>query len=66
MRMFALIVFSTTPIDSESISRKVCWTSENGANDASSITAITVSSKRTGTTMMLVGAASPRPEAIVM
>ena len=35
-------------------------------NDASSITAITWSSKRTGRTMMLTGPASPRPDAIAM
>ena len=64
--MFARIVFRTTPIDSESWSRNVCWTSVNRVNDASSITAITFSSNRTGRTMMLAGAASPRPEAILM
>ena len=64
--MFAVIVFRTTPIDSESCSRNACWISVNGSNEASSITAITVSSKRTGMTMMLVGAASPRPDAILM
>ena len=66
VRMFARIVFRTTPIDSESWSRNVCWTSVNGVNDASSSTAITFSSKRMGRTMMLVGAASPSPEAILM
>jgi hypothetical protein len=48
VREFALIVFRTTPIDSESWSRNVCWTSVNGVNAASSITAITVSSNKTG------------------
>ena len=30
VRMFAVIVFRTTPIDSESCSRNVCWISVNG------------------------------------
>ena len=66
MRMFASIVFRTTPIDSESWSRNACWISLNLVNEPSSITAITVSSKRTGRTMMLVGSASPRPDVILM
>ena len=66
VRVFALIVFRTTPIDSESWSRNVCWISVNGAKEASSITAITVSSNSTGKTMRLVGAASPRPDEILM
>ena len=38
----------------------------NGWNEASSMTALTSPSKRTGSTMMLSGGASPRPEVIWM
>ena len=61
-----MIVFRTTPIVSVSWSRNVWCTSLNGVNEASSITAITCSSKSTGSTMMFVGAASPSPEVILM
>ena len=64
--MFAWIVFSTTPIDSESCSRKVSCTGVKRLNEASSITAMTCSSNRTGMTMIVVGAASPSPDVILM
>ena len=64
--MFAPIMLSTTPIDSVSWSRKIWWMAPNGLNDASSITAFTSPSKRTGRTMMFSGGASPRPELIWM
>ena len=63
MRIVAWIVLMTMPIVSPSWSRKPRCTSVNGWNDASSITAITWSSKSTGMTTMLRGAASPSPEA---
>ena len=44
VRVFARIVFRTTPIVSPSCSRKVRWMSRNGSSAASSITAITRSS----------------------
>ena len=66
VRIVATIVFTTTPSVSDSCSRNVRCASENGMNDAISITAITWSSKRTGRTMMLTGSASPRPDAIAM
>ena len=64
VRMFASIVLSTMPIDSVSWSRNAWWIGLNASNDASSMTALTWPSKRTGSTMMLRGGASPRPEAI--
>ena len=66
VRMFALIVFSTTPIDSASCSRNASCTSVNSWNAASSTTAITWSSNRTGRTMMLRGGASPSADVIRM
>ena len=62
VRIVAWIVLMTIPIVSPSWSRKVRCTSVNGSNDASSTTAITWSSKRTGMTMTARGDASPRPE----
>ncbi len=64
--MLALIMFSTTPIDSVSWSRKTWWMALKGLNEASSITAFTSPSKRTGSTMMLSGGASPSPELMAM
>ena len=64
--MFAMIVFSTTPIDSLSCSRNARCTSVKRLNDASSITAITWSSNRTGRTITFTGAASPSPDVILM
>ena len=64
--MLAPIMFSTTPMLSVSWSRKIWWMALNGLNEASSITAFTSPSKRTGRTMMLNGAASPRPELMAM
>ncbi len=58
----ALIVFRTIPMLSTSWSRKSRWTEVKRLNEASSISAMTLPSKRTGTTTMLSGAASPRPE----
>jgi hypothetical protein len=62
--MFAWIVFRTTPIVSASCSRNVNWTGEKAWNAASSSTAITWSSNRTGITMMFRGVASPSADAI--
>jgi len=53
------------PTISESWSRKVWWIPENFSKEASSMTALTLSSKRTGRAMMLSGVASPRPELIL-
>ncbi len=64
VRMFAAIVLSTIPIDSISWSRKDWWVSENSPKVASSITALTSPSNSAGSTMMLSGGASPRPEEI--
>ena len=66
VRMFAWIVFSTTPIVSASCSMNVSCAGVKAWNAASSITAITSSSKRTGITMMLRGTASPSADAIRM
>ncbi len=52
VRMFALIMLSTTPMLSISWSRKIWWIALNGWNEASSITAFTSPSKSTGSTMM--------------
>src|SRR6266545_3623309 len=60
--MFAWIVLSTTPMDSESCSRNACCTGVKRWNEASSTTAITWSSKRTGRTITFTGEPSPRPE----
>jgi len=63
-RVFARIVFSTMPIDSMSWSRNIWWVALKRSKEASSMTACTPPSKRTGSTMMLSGGASPRPEEI--
>ena len=62
--MFASMVFRTIPIDSVSWSRKSWWMVEKRSKLASSMTACTCPSKRTGRTMMLIGADSPRAELI--
>ncbi|GJE73412.1 hypothetical protein CHKEEEPN_4977 [Methylorubrum podarium] len=64
--MLAAIVLSTIPIDSVSWSRNDWWVSLKRLNDANSMTARTSCSKRTGSTMMLRGGASPRAEPMVM
>ena len=56
------MVLRTRPMLSVIESRKVWWVTLNGENDASSITARIDPSKRTGSTMMLSGVASPSPE----
>ena len=63
VRTFAVIVASTTPIVSVSWSRNCRMISLNGVNEASSITASTCSSNRTGITMMSRGVESPSPDA---
>jgi hypothetical protein len=60
----AWIVFRTMPTLSVIESRKAWWVTLNGENDASSTTARSVPSKRTGRTMMFSGTASPSPELI--
>ncbi len=62
--MLAAMVLSTMPMDSISWSRKLWWVSENSPKVASSITAFTSPSNRAGSTMMLSGADSPRPDEI--
>ena len=64
VRTLAMIVESTTPIVSVSWSRNWRMISLKGVNEASSITASTCSSNRTGITMMFVGRALPSPDAI--
>jgi len=64
--MFAMIVLRTTPIDSLSCSRNARCTSVKRLKDASSITAITWSSNRTGRTTTFTGGALPRPDVILM
>jgi len=64
--MLAMIVESAMPIVSMSWSRKRCCTSSNAWNEASSITPSTCSSNSTGMTTMLLGVASPSPDAIWM
>ncbi len=66
VRMLAVIMLITTPTLSVSWSRKTWWMSEKGRKEASSTTARTSPSKRTGRTMMLRGGASPSPELIWM
>ena len=66
VRMLATMALMTMPIVSASCSRNVRCTSSNGANEASSITPSTWSSKSTGWIRMLLGAAPPRPELISM
>jgi len=62
VRVSASMVFSTSPMLSGSWSRNAWWTAENAEKDASSTTARTETSKRTGSTMMFSGVAAPRPE----
>ena len=64
VRMFAAIVLSTMPMLSLSWSRKVRWMSLYRLNEASSMTALTSPSNSTGSTTMLWGLLSPRPELI--
>ena len=66
VRMFAVIMLSTTPMLSMSWSRNSWWMALKGWNEASSMTALTCPSNSTGSTMMLSGGASPRPELIWM
>src|SRR5688572_3868352 len=63
VRVLAAIVFNTIPILSVNWSRKVRWVSLNVLKVESSITAFTSPSKSTGRTTILLGGASPRPEA---
>ncbi len=60
--MLASMVLSTMPMLSVSWSRKVRCVSLKRLNEASSMTALTSPSKSTGSTTMLSGVASPRPE----
>ena len=60
----AWIVFRTMPTLSVIESRNAWWVGLNVENEASSTTARSEPSNRTGRTMMLRGAASPRPELI--
>ncbi|MNY71391.1 hypothetical protein D3C86_2097280 [compost metagenome] len=60
------MVFSTTPIDSISWSRKDRWVSVKRSSEAISITAFTCCSNRIGSTTILVGGAAPRPELTTM
>ena len=60
----ASIVLSTRPMLSVSWSRNAWCVTLNGENDASSTTARTDPSNRTGSTMMLSGVAAPSPELI--
>jgi hypothetical protein len=64
VRELASIVLSTIPIDSVSCSRNIRWVLLKCSKEASSMTAFTSPSKITGSTMMLRGGASPRPDAI--
>ena len=64
--MFASIVFSTMPIDSVSWSRNVSCVGLNRSKLASSMTAFTCPSKTMGSTMMLSGLLSPRPDEMRM
>ena len=52
------------PIEAVSCSRKAICSSVKSLSEASSITALTWPSNRTGSTMMLLGVASNRPERI--
>ncbi len=62
--MVASIEFSTMPIEAVSCSRKAVCSSVKWPSEASSITALTWPSNSTGSTMMLLGVASNRPELI--
>ena len=66
MRELASMVLRTMPMLSASWSRKSMCVGLNGWNEASSTTARTSPSKRTGSTMMLTGPDSPRAELILM
>ena len=66
MTVLASTVLSTSPMLSVSWSRNAWWVGLKAANDASSITARTEPSNRIGSTMMLSGVDSPRPELIWM
>ena len=59
------MVLSTRPMLSVMESRNVWWVTLNGENEASSTTARTDPSNRTGRTMMLSGADAPSPELIL-
>ena len=62
VRMLVAMVLSTMPMLSASWSRKVRWISVKRWKEASSSTALTSSSNRTGSTTRLRGGAPPRPE----
>ena len=64
VRVLASIVLSTRPMLSVSWSRNAWWVTLNGENEASSTTARTEPSNRTGSTMMFSGVDSPSPELI--
>ena len=64
VRLLASMVFSTIPMLSVSWSRNARWVSLKRSKEASSMTALTSPSNRTGSTTMLSGVASPRPELI--
>ena len=64
--MLASIVLSTMPMLSVNCSRNAWCVGLNVSNDASSSTALTCPSKITGSTMMLRGAASPKPDEMRM
>ncbi len=62
--MFWWMTLMTMPSDSMSWSRNAWCVALNGRNDASSTTASTWSSNRAGSTRIVFGAESPRPEAM--
>ncbi len=62
MRVVASIVATTIPRLSISWSRNASWMGVNFWNDASSMTPLTSSSNRIGTTTIARGGDSPRPE----
>ena len=62
--MVASILFRTIPMLEVSCSRNARWEAVKKLSDASSMTALTRSSKSTGKTMTLRGFASKRPERI--
>ena len=64
VRAAAWIVLRTMPMLSVIESRNAWWVTLKGEKEASSITARTDPSNRTGRTMMLSGAESPSPELI--
>ena len=63
--VLASIVLSTSPMLSVSWSRNAWWVGLKALKEASSTTARTEPSKRIGSTMMLSGGDSPRPELIL-